>query len=255
MMRLAMLSYNQDEDEPPEFYGRSLDIANSYRYSMAQCLILADYTKPHRYVLEALTIHFQGEHSQNSDSQISLWVLVGIIVRLAMRMGYHRDPKIFSNLSVFEGEIRRRLWSFVRCTDILLSFRVGLPSMVRSGDSDTDIPQSIYDDEFDEGSAALPPVRPLNEQTPVSYLVAKTRVVLVFGRVLEHCQRVKGSTYDEVLDIDNALQQARDMVPDHLLARKLNECSSEPAYLIKRRLGVCLLSRHVCLVMLNVSRL
>lgn len=240
MMRLAMLSYHRDEDEPPEFRGRSLEIAKSYRYSMAQCLVLADYTKPHRYVLETLIIHLQGEQLQSNDAQISLWVLVGIIVRLAMRMGYHRDSKMFANLSLYQGEMRRRLWSFVRCADLLFSFQVGLPNMVRSGDSDTDIPQSLYDDDFEEDSTVLPPERPLNEPTPVSYLVTKARLVVEFGRVLEHCQKVKGSTYDEVLDIDNALRRARETIPEHLLVRQISECGSDPAHLIMSRFGVCL---------------
>ncbi|EER29738.1 Fungal specific transcription factor, putative [Coccidioides posadasii C735 delta SOWgp] len=238
MMRLAVLSYHRDEDEPPEFREKSLDIARSYQSSMAQCLILADYTKPHRYVLEALVLHLQGEYSQTSDAQVSLWVLVGIIVRLAMRMGYHRDASMFPNISVFQGEMRRRLWSFIRCADLLFSFQVGLPSMVRSGDSDTDIPRSLHDDDFDENSTALPPGRPFNEPTPVSYLVAKTRLAFVFGRVLEHSQKVKGSTYEEVMEIDKALRQARELVPEHLHVQPISECDKDPAYLIMSRFGI-----------------
>ncbi|EAS33271.3 C6 transcription factor [Coccidioides immitis RS] len=238
MMRLAVLSYHRDEDEPPEFREKSLDIAGSYQSSMAQCLILADYTKPHRYVLEALVLHLQGEYSQTSDAQVSLWVLVGIIVRLAMRMGYHRDANMFPNISVFQGEMRRRLWSFIRCADLLFSFQVGLPSMVRSGDSDTDIPRSLHDDDFDENSTALPPGRPFNEPTPVSYLVAKTRLAFVFGRVLEHSQKVKGSTYEEVMEIDKALRQARELVPEHLHVQPISECDKDPAYLIMSRFGI-----------------
>ncbi|EEP76710.1 conserved hypothetical protein [Uncinocarpus reesii 1704] len=238
MMRLAMLSYHRDEDEPPEFRGKSLDVAKSYRSSMAQCLVLADYTKPHRYVLETLILHLQGEYSQTSDAQISLWVLVGIIVRLAMRMGYHRDSSMFSNISPFQGEMRRRLWSFIRCSDLLFSFQVGLPSMVRSGDCDTDSPRSLYDDDFNEDSTELPSERPLNEPTPVSYLVAKTRLAFVFGRVLEHCQKVKGSTYEEVMEIDTALRQASELVPEHLRVRPISECDLDPAYLIMSRFGI-----------------
>ena len=35
---------------------------------------------------------------------------MAIVFRFAFEMGYHRDPDQFSHLSVFEGEMRRRVW-------------------------------------------------------------------------------------------------------------------------------------------------
>ncbi|KAI1916806.1 hypothetical protein LOZ58_006683 [Ophidiomyces ophidiicola] len=238
MMRLAILSYHRDDDAPTEFRGKCLDTASSYRSSMAQCLVFVDFTKPHTYVLETLILHLQGEYSQSHDAQVSLWVLVGIIVRLAMRMGYHRDSKMFSNVSIYHGEMRRRTWSFIRCADLLFSFQVGLPSMIRSGDSDTDCPRSLYDDDFDEDSIELPPERPFNEPTPISYLIVKYRLTLAFGRVLECSQKINGTTYEELMEIDNSLRQAREVVPKHLRIRPLSECDNDPADLVVKRFGI-----------------
>ncbi|KAI1970504.1 hypothetical protein LOZ51_006824 [Ophidiomyces ophidiicola] len=238
MMRLAILSYHRDDDAPTEFRGKCLDTASSYRSSMAQCLVFVDFTQPHTYVLETLILHLQGEYSQSHDAQVSLWVLVGIIVRLAMRMGYHRDSKMFSNVSIYHGEMRRRLWSFIRCADLLFSFQVGLPSMIRSGDSDTDCPRSLYDDDFDEDSIELPPERPFNEPTPISYLIVKYRLTLAFGRVLECSQKINGTTYEELMEIDNSLRQAREVVPKHLRIRPLSECDNDPADLVVKRFGI-----------------
>ncbi|OAX78854.1 hypothetical protein ACJ72_06832 [Emergomyces africanus] len=130
MLRLAFLTYHNEPDEPPEFRGKSLHMASTYRNSMAQCLVLADYTKPHCYIVEALVLHLHGDYSQVNESEVSVWVLVGMIVRLAMRMGYHRDPKMFPNVSAFHGELHRRMWTFIRQADLMLSFQVGLPSMI-----------------------------------------------------------------------------------------------------------------------------
>lgn len=102
MMRLAMLSWARDGDEPPEFHGKCTDLATSYRTQMAHCLILADYTKPHNHLIETLIFHLHGEYTCNRDAEASVWVLVGMIARLAMRMGYHRDSKYFPNISPFQ---------------------------------------------------------------------------------------------------------------------------------------------------------
>jgi hypothetical protein len=238
MMRLAMLSYHRDGDEPPEFQGKSLDMAGSYRTLMAQCLVVADYTKPHRYLIETLIFHLHGDYSQTREAEISVWVLVGMITRLAMRMGYHRDSKMFPNISVFQGEMRRRIWTFVRQSDILFSFQVGLPSMIRSGDSDTDLPQNIRDEDFDEDCTKLPPESPIHEPTPASYLIAKARLAFAFEHVLEHTQKVKGSSYEQVMEIDNDLRQAREMIPERLRVRPIAECGSDPANFIMARFSV-----------------
>lgn len=143
MMRLAMLSYNHEGDEPPEFRGKSLDMAGSFRNLVAQCLTLADYTKPYPYLIETFIFHLHGDFRQTKEADISVWVLVGVVARLAMRMGYHRDSKVFPNITPFQGEMRRRVWTFVRQSDLLFSFQVGLPSMIRTVDSDTEL-RGIY---------------------------------------------------------------------------------------------------------------
>ena len=102
MFRLAMLSYTREGDEPTEFRGKSTDLAAAYRTHMANCLILADYTKPHNHIIETLIFHLHGEYTCNRDTEASVWVLVGMIARLAMRMGYHRDSKAFPNISPFQ---------------------------------------------------------------------------------------------------------------------------------------------------------
>lgn len=223
MLRIALLSYAQDGDEPPEFAGKSLDLSNTYRAAMANCLILADYTKPHQHIIETLIFHLHAEYRRNRDCEASVWVLVGMIVRLAMRMGYHRDSKMFSNITPFQGEMRRRVWTFVRQADLLFSFQISLPSMIRIGDSDADLPRNIYDEEFDEDTRILPPSRPTSEPTPVSYMITKARLAFAFGRVLEEVNGVRSKPYDEILKIDKGLREIFEAVPDHLKLRPMNE--------------------------------
>ncbi|KAJ5855836.1 uncharacterized protein N7529_009780 [Penicillium soppii] len=232
MMRLAMLSYHREGDEPPEFRGKSIDMAG------AQTLTLADYTKPHPFLIEALVFHLHGDFSQTTDADVSVWVMTGVIARLAMRSGYHRDSKMFPNITPFQGEMRRRVWTFVRQADLLFSFQVGLPSMIRSSDSDTELPRNLYDDDFDEDCKELPPSRQLSEPTPISYLIAKARLTYAFGRVVEQSSAISSAPYEKVMEIDAELRQARDMIPDHLKIRPMEECQLDPINLIMSRFAV-----------------
>ncbi|OOF96380.1 hypothetical protein ASPCADRAFT_206573 [Aspergillus carbonarius ITEM 5010] len=239
MMRLAMLSYHRDGDEPPEFRGKSLDMAGTFRNLVAQCLTLADYTKSYPNLIESLIFHLHGDLCQTREADVSVWVLVGVITRLAMRMGYHRDSKMFPNITPFQGEMRRRVWSFVRQADLLCSSQMGLPNMIRSSDSDTDLPRNLYDDDFDENCQELPPSRPPNEPTPISYLIAKSRLTFVFGCVAESTSPLQTtSSYDKVMELDAELRRARDLIPEHLLVRPIEDCPLESPNLILSRFAV-----------------
>lgn len=238
MMRLAMLSYYLEGDEPPEFRGKSLDMAANFRNVMAQCLILADYTKPYRYLIETLVFHLHGDFRQTKEANVSIWILVGVIARLAMRMGYHRDSKMFPNITPFHGEMRRRIWTFVRQADLLFSFQLGLPSMLRSADSDTEFPRNLYDDDFDEDCKELPPSRPPDEPTPVCFLITKARLSYVFGNVVDHTSSVHSGSYEKTMEFDAELRRARDMIPEHLIVRPMEECQHDQCPIIMSRFSV-----------------
>lgn len=238
IMRLAMLSYYREGDEPPEFRGKTLDMAGSFRNLMAQCVTLADYTKPYRYLIETLLFHLHGDFCQAKETDVSVWVLVGVIARLAMRMGYHRDSKMFPNITPFQGEMRRRIWTFIKQADLLFSFQVGLPSMLRSTDSDTELPRNLYDDDFNEDCKELPPSRPPDEPTPICFLITKARLSHVFGHVVEHTSSVEGSSYDQTMESDAELRRAVDMVPEYLQVRPIEECQQDPSNIVMSRFSV-----------------
>ncbi|KKK13395.1 hypothetical protein AOCH_001635 [Aspergillus ochraceoroseus] len=238
MMRLSMLSYYREGDEPPEFRGKSLDMAGTFRNLVALCLTLADYTKPYPYLIECLAFHLHGDFCQTKEADISVWVLVGVIVRLAMRMGYHRDSKAFPNITPFQGEMRRRVWAFVRQADLMFSCQVGLPSMIRIADSDTEFPRNLYDDDFDENCKELPPSRPPSEPTPLSYLITKSRLAHVLGKAIEQASSLQSTSYDKVMEMDSELRRARDVIPEHLLVRPIEECPLDPLVLIMSRFSV-----------------
>ena len=216
-----------------------------------QCLINSDYTKSSTFTIETLVLYVHGEYSSSFDAEVGIWVIVGMIVRLAMRMGYHRDPSNYDGISPYQGEMRRRLWSFVRQMDVLFSFQLALPGMIRNSDCDASMPRNIFEDEFGPETKVLPPSRPLTEPTPIAYMLTKAQIVLEFGLILEEINAVSGNkiSYDEVLKRDNRLRDFRNNMPPHLKLRPMEECTHEPANLVMQRFGLDIMWQKVICVL------
>ncbi|KAJ6007828.1 hypothetical protein N7540_011804 [Penicillium herquei] len=74
---------------------------------------------------------------QSGDGEMSSLVILGVLVRMAQRMGYHRDASHFPHISPFHGEMRRRVWAIIQDLDVMLSLSAGLPRILREFQSDT----------------------------------------------------------------------------------------------------------------------
>lgn len=100
---LAMLSYQKVGDEPPEWKGRTIELAAEYRMRTVQCLIAGDYTKPGEYTVETMLLYLFGEFSSRWDADLPLYLINSLVIRVAFRMGYHRDAKWFPSLTPFQA--------------------------------------------------------------------------------------------------------------------------------------------------------
>ncbi|KAK5132779.1 hypothetical protein LTR08_008664 [Meristemomyces frigidus] len=239
MMTLALQSYHRAGDEPPEYRGRGQTLSHTFRRLTAQCLHFADITQPIAQILETLILHVQAEYGRSRDAEPGVLLLVSLCVRLAMRMGYHRDPAPHPQITPFQGEIRRRVWTFVRQCDLLMSFQFGLPAMVRTDHIDTLSPRNLYDDELHEDMPALPASRPIFEATPMSYMIAKSNMTFLFGRIVERTQSIGNPpSYEETMQFDAELREARSAHPPLLQMRRFQESARDPANLIMQRLGL-----------------
>jgi hypothetical protein len=220
---------------------QSLRNANKYRSLCAQSLVLANYFKPGLYTMEALLLHFESEFAQPGDSAAKCWVLHGMAVRLALRMGYHRDAKHHSNISAFHGEMRRRVWHLLVQVDLILSFQVGLPSMIQAIQSDTELPRNLFDDDFYQNSPELPPSRSPLEPTPMSYMRCKARICDTFGRIVHQANSISLPTYSEVLNLDDELCRSHALIPEFLLVRPFDRSITDNPNLIMQRFNIELL--------------
>lgn len=247
---LAMQSYHKIGDEPPEWKGKALSFAAEYRLRCVQCLVLADYTKCADNTIEALLLYVHGEYTSRWDAEVGIWAIISVVIRLAMRMGYHRDPEHFPGVSPFKGEMRRRVWSFLRMMDIIFSFQLALPNMIKSRDCDVKLPRNLFEEELREDMTELPPARPDSESTTISYMLAKVKLGIAFGDVVEEVNSVASSTgYDEVMRKDNKLREVRNSLPAHLHLRPLEESLNDPAVLLMERYGLDILYQKAMCVL------
>jgi hypothetical protein len=231
--------------------GQTLDLAAEYRLRTVQCLVNSDYTKSSAYTLETLILYVSGEYSSRWDAEVGLWVIIGMVVRLAIRMGYHRDPSNYPGLTAYQGEVRRRVWMFIRQMDTLFSFQLALPGMIRNSDTDTELPRNIFEDEFGPDTKELPPARPTTEPTPVSYMITKGQISWEFGAILEEINAVSGKpvSYDDILKRDNRLRELKNDMAPHLRLRPIEECTHDPAQLLMQRFGLEIMwQKTVCVL-------
>jgi hypothetical protein len=249
MISHAALFCLRGDEEVPGGLGTPQYVADFYRIKCAQCLALDDYTRPGKYKVETLILYFGTEYLRISDAQRGTSILLSIIVRLAMHMGLHRDPKNFPNISPFEAEMRRRLWTVLTEIELLVSFQFGLPANIQSRYFDTEVPKNLHDEDFDETVTELPPERPLTDRTVVLYTIVKSWMVKAFGEILATMSSKESPTYGEVKRLDKQLERAHDQIPQLLQMRSFNLSITDPVDLIMQRLWIELMYQKARIVL------
>lgn len=195
-----------------------------------QCLILGSYSTVNKYSMEALIVLLQSSyfHTSNhtSDPKPNLWFLIGIVIRLAVRRGYHRDPQRLPNsqLTPFDAEMRRRLWVTVFQIDSLMSFHMGLPSMIPWDYCDTELPRNLEYTDLSPGMTTLPPSRPLTDSTPILYTIVKAGIMSIFKSVVDHTRSLAPRPYGDTMKLDADLQRAYEGLPENFRYKPLDEC-------------------------------
>ncbi|CAG8979571.1 hypothetical protein HYALB_00013455 [Hymenoscyphus albidus] len=262
LMALVMLSYHLMDEEPPEYEGLSEGMFDVYSLRTAQCLALGDITKGAPYTMETLLFYGIGEQARKSDGGTGVWIMFGTIIRVAQQMGYHResllntltdlrDPSQYPEISILQGEMRRRVWFFIVRLDSVLSFQTGLPGMVRANTYDTAVPRNLYDWDLSESMTKLPPSRPSTDSTPIIFLLSKDGILLALGKIVDFLCALGPYSYDRVLELDDELSLAQSQLPPYLHMRPLEDSMNDPKSLIGRRVqlemlfhqGMCVLHR------------
>lgn len=213
----------------------------SHREKTIQALVLGKYTHCPPFALEALLVFLQAEHLRSEDSEMSASILLGMVVKLAMRMGYHRDASHFPQISALEGEMQRRVWALIVQFDALASIQEGLPRMIRRPVYDTKRPGNLFDNDFHEEDEVLPVERPDTVQTPAQFLVVKNKMLEIYGTIAHSVTSITPLGGNEIMTLDMSLHNAYVSIPAGLRMRSLSEEFMEPEDVIIRRIYIALI--------------
>lgn len=218
---------------------------HTFRERTIHCLALGEFTKGGRHVLETMVHYCAVELTLCQDAEIGAWLLQGMLVRLALSAGYHRDPRNFPNLSPFAGEMRRRVWMFIVQMDLRLSSQMGLPRLLKSQHSDTAKPRNLLDTDFDEETAELPPSRPETEITPVLYGLAKSRIDDISGEVSDFVADTREQSYEATMELDRKLHEAQRGLPAIFQWQPLSQSLMVPPQIVVHRMWLQLAEQRL----------
>ena len=191
-----------------------------------------------------------------NDGDEGLWVFIGLVERLAIVAGLHKDPSHYVGMPVFEMEMRRRIWTTVVQLDVQFSIRSGMPLLLRQGDADVTPPADIDDEaiwpEFDgELPVRSEKTAPATEAT-FQHLLARSFPTVL--RVVQISDLAPESlNHSDVLKVDAELRQhIQDLfdvpLPGSTLkadADPLTTLTHAPAIALNIFYRRCMLSLHV----------
>jgi hypothetical protein len=183
------------------------------------------------------------------NGEVNSVIILGILARMAQRMGYHRDASHFPHISPFQGEMRRRVWAMITNLDVMLSLSVGLPRLLREFQSDTAPPRNLLDSDFDEDTTELPQSRPISYSTPCQWLVAKNKLTMVLGIITDFSTSIRRPSYAEVMRLDQLLLDTYLENPRFLLERPLSQSLMDTSETILHRIQlVTLFAKARCVL-------
>lgn len=176
-------------------------------------LVNADIKRPE---ITALRLYILLITAQNCHGmkRSKAWLATGTLVKQAMLSGYHRDPSRYTKISVFNREMRRRVWTTIVELDLQIAIDRGMPPSVQASDYDTAAPLNINDEDIHETITELPAERPLTEVTSSSFqaVFSKSLPLRLKACALMHSPQIS-CRYDEILRMDWELSKHLSTIP------------------------------------------
>jgi hypothetical protein len=75
-----------------------------YCTKAGQALVTGKYHKARPYSVEAMLLYGVCKYMQKEDPDADAWMIIRISARLAMRMGFHRDPRHLTEISPLKAK-------------------------------------------------------------------------------------------------------------------------------------------------------
>ncbi|KAI1340658.1 fungal-specific transcription factor domain-containing protein [Xylariaceae sp. FL0016] len=172
---------SMEEDDVMQNFGCSKTHLNlKYRLGLEHALAGADFLNvPDLVSVQAFAIFLF--LARRHDSPRFVWMLTGLVVRMAQALGLHRDGSRFEHLTPFEVEMRRRVWWALCLLDLRASEDQGTDLTIAIGSFDTKFPANINDADIDVKTRETPMERV--GMTDMSIVVAHCEIIDLMRRM------------------------------------------------------------------------
>ncbi|KAK0719636.1 fungal-specific transcription factor domain-containing protein [Lasiosphaeris hirsuta] len=139
---MAVISLTPDECQALLGYSREKALQR-YSTAVRLSLLRLNFLKSNDLTtLQALVIYLislQGRYNRHAS-----WILNGVVIRMAQKMGLHRDGELLG-LGPFDTEMRRRLWWQIIMVDAKYAIFSGLSHTLLPRNWDTKPPKNVND--------------------------------------------------------------------------------------------------------------
>lgn len=147
----------------------------------------------------------------------------GTLVRLAISAGLHRDSEIVNTrhsnpakkrVTLFDQELRRRVWSTISELDLQVAIDRGLPSTLRDLAIDCGPPLNTDDKDCTVSMDRLPSSKPVSEYTKSSFQHISHRTFDLRQDLASLINgRPQNMSYQDILGYDKRIVQALEDIP------------------------------------------
>lgn len=176
----------------------------------AQSWLSAPFEKS-RLNLSGLQVHclLLLARQTNTVGSDLVWISAGSLLRTAIQMGLHRDPRHFPQMSVLHSELRRRLWATILEIATQSCIDSGMQPYISLDDFDTEPPSNINDDEVDESTNIPPPSKSSMVFTQTSLQIALLKSLRTRLEIVRLINNIHSEPpYDDILQLNAELVNA-----------------------------------------------
>ncbi|KAH8667074.1 fungal-specific transcription factor domain-containing protein [Xylariales sp. PMI_506] len=154
---ITILSLSDEECEEVMGQSSQSQLLDNFQSSAETALLAAGFVATSDLlVLQAFLLYVLA--MRNRARPATCFSLMGVAIRVAQRMGLHRDGSQLG-LPPAEAEEKRRVWWQMQHMDIMISQILGCLSMTVYADWDAEPPANLEDEDVYPGMVTLPPDR------------------------------------------------------------------------------------------------
>ncbi|KAJ5652329.1 hypothetical protein N7507_009755 [Penicillium longicatenatum] len=146
----------EEEDTMINFGVSKQHLNLKYRLGLEHALAKADFLNAPDLTLVQSLANFL-LLARRHDSPRYVWMMTGIVIRMALALGLQRDGSEFGYLTPFEIEMRRRVWWGLCMIDVRASEDQGTDYTIALGSFDTKMPLNINSADISPESKEFPP--------------------------------------------------------------------------------------------------